>query len=85
MNRQDGPTDTEKANALFLSRVQQMPGVLCVEPYGGRTVGEQPFRVYVRKDDLEAEYAVYDLRGELYEQYSSARLDVWVLEEGSGG
>src|SRR5437588_10602813 len=76
-----GATDTEKANSLFLEQAQRMPGVLRVEPYGGKTIGEQSFRVFVRKEDIETEYRIYDLQGELYERYPGVRLDVWVLEE----
>src|SRR5947207_13356434 len=74
------PTETEKANRLFLERVRQIPGVVHVEPDGGQTMGEQSFRVYLRDGDLDAEYCVYDLKGELYDTYPEARLRVLVLE-----
>jgi hypothetical protein len=75
------PTENEKANQLFLERVRQIPGVIHVEPYGGQVIGEQSFRVYLRNGDLDAEYCVYDLKGEMHVNFPDARLEVYVLEE----
>jgi hypothetical protein len=76
-----GLTETERANQLFLKRVQRLPGILRVERYGGQTLGEQAFTVYVREADLDTPYAVYDLEREIYASYPHVRLDVSVFEE----
>lgn len=70
-----------QANGLFLQLVKNVPGVVRVEPLGGTTVGEQSFRVYVRDSDAEAERAVYETKGRVYDRYPDAGLDVEVLEE----
>ena len=74
-------TDTEKGNRLFLERVRDVPGVVHVEPVGGKTIGEQSFMVYVRDGDLDAEYGVYRVKGEVYDRYPDARLCVELLEQ----
>jgi hypothetical protein len=73
-------TETEKAHQLFLERVRSMAGVIHADAYGGQTLGEQSIRVHVRRDDQETEYAVYDLKAEVYQQYPDAclRVDVWL-------
>lgn len=73
--------ETQKANQLFLERIRTSPGVVHVEPFGGANCGGQSFRVYLRDGDLKAEYGVYELTGEILDQYPEARLDVTVLEE----
>jgi hypothetical protein len=75
------PTVNEKASLLFLERVRQIPGVVQVEAYGGETIGEQSFRVYLRADDVEAEYGVYHLKAKIYTLFPEARLSVSVFEE----
>jgi hypothetical protein len=55
--------------------------VVQVEPYGGETIGEQSFRVYLRDGDVEAEYGVYHLKAEIYTQFPDACLTVSVFEE----
>jgi hypothetical protein len=76
-------TQTGKANRLFLERVQSLAGVIHAEAYGGPTLGEQSIRVHVRRDDPQTEYAVYDLKAEVYQQYPEAclRVDVWLEDE----
>jgi hypothetical protein len=74
-------TDTEKGNRLFLERVRHVPGVVHVEPFGGKTIGEQSFMVYVRDGDLDAEYGVYRVKGEVYDRYRDAQLRVELLEQ----
>jgi hypothetical protein len=74
-------TETAKANLLFGERAQEIPGVVLVEPFGGQTIGEQSFRVYLRNGDLDAEYRIYDLMGEICDNFPAARLRVCVLEE----
>jgi hypothetical protein len=73
-------TETEKANRLFLERVQNLPGVIRVERCGGQPSGEPSIRVHVRRNDLKTEYAVYDLKGEVYRRHpeASLRVDVWL-------
>jgi hypothetical protein len=74
-------TETEKANHLFLEKVRGIPGVVHVEPFGGKTIGGQALRAYVRDGDLDAEYAVYEAQREVYHHHPDARLRVDVLEE----
>ena len=52
-----------------------------VETFGGQAIGEQSFRVYVRDSDLDAEYGVYQVQGEIYDQFPEARLTVELLEQ----
>jgi hypothetical protein len=70
-----------QANDLFLQLIKIVPGVVHVEPFGGVVAGEQSFRVYVRDGDPEAERAVYQTKGAVYDRYPDAGLDVEVLEE----
>jgi hypothetical protein len=76
-----GATVNTKAKRMFLRRVQEIPGVVHVEPIGGQVIGEQSFIVYVRDGDIAAEYRVYELEGEVYGQYPEAYLTVDLLEE----
>jgi hypothetical protein len=76
-----GATVNTKAKRMFLRRVQEIPGVVHVEPFGGQVIGEQSFIVYVRDGDIAAEYRVYELEGEVYGQYPEAYLTVDLLEE----
>lgn len=75
------PLQTEEANRFFLDRVSKIPGCRRVEVCGKNAGGEQTLLVYLRRDDLQAEYAVYDLKGQAYDRYPEARLDITVLEE----
>ncbi len=74
-------TETQEANYQFLERIQQIAGVVQVEPNGGETAGEQTIIVYIQDGNVDAEYRVYELKGELYERYPGARLVVSILEE----
>ncbi len=74
-------TESEKAIRLFLHRIQSVPGVVHVEPFGGTGPGETSFRVYVRDGDIAAEYGVYEVTGEVYDQHPGGRLRVEVLEQ----
>jgi hypothetical protein len=76
-----GATETEKGNRYFLRRVQEIPGVVHVEPIGGSHISEQSFIVYVGDGDIAAEYGVYGVKGEVYDRYPGAQLRVEVLEE----
>jgi hypothetical protein len=76
----DAAKEIREANRLFFEQAQQLPGILRVEPYGGEIIGERAFRVYLRENDLDAEYSVYQLKGRLYDLYPHARLDVSVFE-----
>jgi hypothetical protein len=78
---QPGETATERAQRLFLWRAQAIPGVVLVEPLRDQTIGEQAYRVYVRDGDLDAEYDVYRVQGEVYDEVPEARLAVELLEE----
>jgi hypothetical protein len=70
-----------QANDLFLHLIKIVPGVVHVETFGGAAVGEQSFRIYVRDGNPEAERAVYQTKGTVYDRYPEAGLDVEVLEE----
>jgi hypothetical protein len=74
-------TARERASRLFLARVRDVPGVVLVETFGGETLGEQSVRVYVRDGDLDAEYGVYRVQGEVYDEVPEARLGLELLEE----
>jgi len=74
-------TPAAQANSLFLQLVNNVPGVVHVEPFAGAAVGEQSLRVYVRAGDPDAERAVYQAKGHVYDRYPEAGLDVEVLEE----
>ena len=74
-------TETEKGNRWFLERVRGVPGVVHVEPFRGKTLGEQSFAVYVRDGDVAAEYGVYAVEGEVYNRYPDAQLRVEILEQ----
>lgn len=56
-------------------------GVVRVEACGNGQAGEQPVYVYVRDGDTEAEYAVYRLRGQMYDQFPEAHLEIALFEE----
>jgi hypothetical protein len=74
------PTDTLRANQMFLARVQQIPGLLGVERVGGATLGEQSFKVYVADRFSDAGRAVRALEDEVIRAYPEARFDVWLTE-----
>jgi len=76
-----GATENAKAKRMFLRRVQEIPGVVHVQPFGGQTIGEQSFIVYVRDGDMTAEYGVYGVERAIYGQYPEARLTVEILEQ----
>jgi hypothetical protein len=75
-----GGEATEKAKREFYRRASRLEGVLRVERDNHKPVAEQSFSVYVHQGDLEAEYRVYELKGELYRRYPEARLDAEVFE-----
>jgi hypothetical protein len=74
-------TRGEKANQFFLQRVRQLSGVLRAEPQGGEASEYLSVKIYLRKGDLNTEYSVYQLKGQTYDRFPEARLDVWVLHE----
>jgi hypothetical protein len=74
-------TARERANRLFRTRVKELPGVVLVETFGREPLGEQLIRVYVRDGDLDAEYRVYRVQGEVYDEVPEARLALELLEE----
>jgi hypothetical protein len=73
-------TDAEKARREFLQRVGSLDGVLRIELDSDSPIAEPSFRVYVRSDDPEAEYRVYDVECDIRRRYTEARLDVLVLK-----
>jgi hypothetical protein len=75
-------SDMEKACRLFGEEVGRLPGVLRVERWGEVGPGAPTFHVYLRPDDRETEYAVYEVKGQVYDRYPGAYLDVVVLEAG---
>src|SRR3954449_3071832 len=72
--------DAENASREFLQRVGSLAGVLRVEQDSDSPVAEPSFRVYVRRDDPEAEYEVYEVECDIYHRYPEARLDVLVFK-----
>ena len=74
-------SQTEQAKAEFLRRVIKLTGVLRVERNSDKLIAEQTFRVFVGEADIDAEYRVYDLKGELYRRFPKAHLDVEVFED----
>jgi hypothetical protein len=72
--------DSERAGRLFREEVGRLPGVLQVEQWGQEGPGVPTFHIYVRPDDRDTEYAVYEVKGQIYDQYPEAYLEVVVLE-----
>ena len=72
--------DGEKAGRLFAQEVGRLPDVLRVEQWGEAGSGTPAFHVYLRPDDRETEYAVYEAKGQVYDRYPDAYLEVVVLE-----
>ena len=78
--------DSERAGDLFAEEVGRLPGVLRVERWGQERSdarvgsGAPTFHVYLRPDDREAEYAVYELQGQVYDRFPEAYLEVVVLD-----
>jgi hypothetical protein len=73
-------TDAEKAGREFLQQVEGLAGVLRVEQDSESPIAAPAFRVYVRRDDPEAEYRVYGVECDIYHRYPEARLEVLVLK-----
>jgi hypothetical protein len=74
------PSDMENAGRLFGEEVGRLPGVLRVEQWGEEGPGVPTFHVFLRPDDRDTEYAVYEVKGQVYDRYPEAYLDVVVLE-----
>src|SRR5258708_1973930 len=80
------PSDNERAGDLFAEEVGRLPGVLRVERWGqersdARGGSAAPtFHIYVRPNDREAEYAVYELQGQVYDRFPEASLEGAVLD-----
>src|SRR5260370_20011744 len=72
--------DTEKAGRLFGEEVGRLPGVLRVERWAETGPGAPTFHIYLWPDDRDTEYAVYELKGQVYDRYPEAYLEVVVLE-----
>jgi hypothetical protein len=70
----------ETAHRLFEEEVGRLSGVLRVERWGEEGSRTPAFHVYLRPDDRETEYAVYEVKGQVYDQFPEAYLDVVVLE-----
>jgi hypothetical protein len=74
------PSDTEQAGQFFAEEVGRLPGVLQVEWWGEEGSGAPTFHVYLRPDDRDTVYAIYEVKGQVYDRYPDAYLDVVVLE-----
>lgn len=74
------PSENESVGEFFGREVERLPGVLRVERCDGESERSPTFNVYLRPDDRDTEYAVYELKGQVYDQYPEAYLDVVVLE-----
>ncbi len=48
--------------------------------WGAEGPGVSAFHVYLRPDNRDTEYAVYEVKGQVYDRYPDAYLDVVVLE-----
>jgi hypothetical protein len=70
----------EEAGQLFAEEVGRLAGVLWVERWSEEGPGVPTFHVYLRPDDRDTEYAVYELKGRVYDRFPAAYLDVVVLE-----
>lgn len=73
--------ESAKAAHLFLERLGLLPGVVRVERGHDRSLKQPSFRIYLRDDDPETEYAVYRLEAEIYQLCPRSYLDVLVLAE----
>jgi hypothetical protein len=80
----NGEDESAKAARLFLERVRLLPGILRVEGGPDRGLNQPSFRIYLRDDDPETEYAIYRLEAEIYQLCPRAYLDVLVLTEAEG-
>jgi len=74
------PADTETAHRLFAEEVGQLHGVLRVERWGDEGSAAPTFHIYLRPEDRDTEYEVYELKGRVYDRFPDAYLDVVVLE-----
>jgi hypothetical protein len=77
-------SDAETAHQLFVEEVGRLPGVLQVEQWGEEESGFPTFHIYLRPDDRDTEYAVYEVKGRVYDRFPDAYLDVVVLEASDG-
>jgi hypothetical protein len=77
-------SNKERAGQLFGEEVGRLPGVLRVERWSEEGSGALTFQVYLQPDDRDTEYAVYELKGRVYDLYPDAYLDVVVLDTISG-
>jgi hypothetical protein len=73
--------EQERANQLFLERVELLPGILRVEQHEDTITRDRSFRISVRDGDRDTEYTVYDLEAEIYQLYPRTYLNVRVLAE----
>jgi hypothetical protein len=73
-------TDRENAGRCFAEEVGRLPGVLKLEQWGEVGTGVPTFHVYLRPDDRDTEFAVYEVKGQVYDRYPESYLDVVVLE-----
>ena len=74
------PSNNEEAGRFFAEKIGRLPGVVRVERWGAEGPGAPAFHVYLRPDDRETEYAVYEAKGQVYDRYPDAYLEVVVLE-----
>lgn len=67
---------TARAMHEFIDCAAQIPGVLTVTTYGGKSLANQSILVEVPNLRSEAADQVYMLRRDLFRKYPDARLDV---------
>jgi hypothetical protein len=73
-------SSSQEAGRLFAEEIERLAGVLRVERWDEVGPCSPTFHVYVRPDDRDTEYAVYELHGQIYDRYPDAYLEVVVLE-----
>ncbi len=73
-------SDAVQAARLFAEEVARLPGVLRIENWSEEDSGTPVFHVTLRPSDRQTEDAVYELKGQAYDHYPEACLEVVVLE-----
>src|SRR3954452_9653518 len=63
------PSDTEPAHRCFAEEVGRLSGVLRVEQWGEDGSATPTFHVYLRPEDRDTKYEVYELKGRVYDRF----------------
>jgi hypothetical protein len=74
------PSGTGTAGQLFEAEAGRLAGVLRVERWGEDGSCAPTFHIYLRPGDRETEHAVYEIKGQVYDRFPEAYLEVVVLE-----